>query len=187
LKAEVFKIISVCSFYFKGEHLEFIFNNISSTPVERIEQDELNCLSELGKYSRERDFFEFNERVSSFFWEVVMSEQSRNLELIEECISKFKDMSKNWTPAYCLEIYKRLISEITNPNSQTVSCLRLLKVLIKEHHEKSVNTYFNSSNNGVYPADEQSSLISSDQSPSARFQPMMMSLVNDHNLIDCIL
>lgn len=56
LRLEVFKIISDCSFYFKQKHLDFIFDKIrTETPVDKLEMEEFNCLSELGKFSKDRD------------------------------------------------------------------------------------------------------------------------------------
>jgi hypothetical protein len=53
LKSEVYKIISDCSFYFLDDHLEFIFNQISQdTPVDKLDMEEFNCISELGKYAK---------------------------------------------------------------------------------------------------------------------------------------
>jgi hypothetical protein len=56
LRLEVFKIISDCSFYYKQRHLDFIFDMIRNhTPLEKLDMEEFSCLSELGKYVKDRD------------------------------------------------------------------------------------------------------------------------------------
>lgn len=56
LRAEVYKIISDCSFYFKQKHLDFVFDRIrNDTPIEKLGMEEFTCLSELGKYSKDKE------------------------------------------------------------------------------------------------------------------------------------
>ena len=52
----MFKIISDCSFYYKQQHLDFIFDMIRNhTPAEKLDMEEFSCLSELGKYAKDKD------------------------------------------------------------------------------------------------------------------------------------
>jgi hypothetical protein len=53
---EVYKIISDCSFHFKQKHLDFIYLKIRhDIPTEKLGMEEFACLSELGKYPKDRD------------------------------------------------------------------------------------------------------------------------------------
>ena len=82
--------------------------------MEKLEMEELNCLSELGKYSRQ-SHEGFNERITGFFWDIIMSEDSKNLELIEKCTENFKEMSMKWNNTKRLEIYQNIVDEINSP------------------------------------------------------------------------
>ena len=56
LRLEVYKIIQDCSFYFKQKHLDFIFDKIKNDiPTEKLDMEEFSTLSELGKYSKDKD------------------------------------------------------------------------------------------------------------------------------------
>ncbi len=46
--------------------------------------DDFNCLSELGKYSKDKDLG-FKEKVIKFFWEIIVKSGSKNTELLENC------------------------------------------------------------------------------------------------------
>lgn len=64
-KFEVYKIINECSFHLKQPHIDFFFEQIKQVPAEKLAMEEFQCLSELGKYSRDE---QFKFKVSSFFW-----------------------------------------------------------------------------------------------------------------------
>jgi hypothetical protein len=55
LRLEVYKIISDCSFYFKANHVAFLLDKIKSIPPEKLDLEDLNCLSELGKHPKDRE------------------------------------------------------------------------------------------------------------------------------------
>lgn len=96
LRIEVYKIISDCSFYFKQRHLDFLFERIKNdTPVEKLGMEEFTCLSELGKYAKDKDSG-FQEKVAQFFWELVVSPDTKNAELLENCVQKYRDMVRYW-------------------------------------------------------------------------------------------
>jgi len=96
LKLEVYKIISDCSFYFKQKHLDFLFDKISlEIPPEKLGMEEFTCLSELGKYSKDKDAG-FQEKVAQFFWDLIVSRDTKNLELIDNCVQKYREMVRYW-------------------------------------------------------------------------------------------
>jgi len=97
LRLEIYKIISDCSFYFKQPHLDFIYDQIKNNiPPEKLEMEEFSCLSELGKYAKDKDS-NFQEKVAEFFWGVIVKSGSKNLELVESCIQKYREMVKFWS------------------------------------------------------------------------------------------
>lgn len=108
LKSEVFKIISDCAFYFKQQHLTFIFNKIKNdTPIEKLGMEEFTCLSELGKYSKDREG-SFQEEVAQFFWALVVSPDTKNAELLSNCIQKYRDMVRYWDLSRKQQMMERL-------------------------------------------------------------------------------
>jgi len=83
---EVFKLITDCSYFFNQHHLDFIYDRIQKdVPVERLGMEEFTCLSELGKYAKDRSGG-FQEKVASFFWGLIISPDTRNTELLDNCI-----------------------------------------------------------------------------------------------------
>jgi hypothetical protein len=97
LRLEVYKIISDCAFYFKQKHLDFLFGKIKhEIPPEKLGMEEFACLSELGKYGSKEKGAGFSERVAQFFWDLIVSKETKSLELIENCIQKYRDMVRYW-------------------------------------------------------------------------------------------
>jgi hypothetical protein len=63
-----------------------MFDQISNKiPTEKLEMEEFSCLSELGKFSKDRDTG-FQEKIAQFFWDIIISKESRNLELLDSCV-----------------------------------------------------------------------------------------------------
>ena len=69
--------------------------------------EEFTCLSELGKWSKDKDST-FQERVAEFFWALIVSPDTRNTELIENCVQKYKDMVRYWDLEKKRAMFKRL-------------------------------------------------------------------------------
>jgi hypothetical protein len=65
-------------------------------PREKLDMEEISCLSELGKFSKDRDAC-FHEKVAEFFWDYIVSTGPKNLELLDSCVQKYRDMVKNWS------------------------------------------------------------------------------------------
>jgi len=96
LRLEVYKIIQDCSFYFKQQHLDFIFDKIKNEiPTEKLDMEEFSTLSELAKYSKDKESG-FQERVAGFFWDLIVASGSSNLELIDNCIQRYRDAVRYW-------------------------------------------------------------------------------------------
>ena len=82
--------------FFKQPHIDYIFEQFRQIPAEKMSQEELHSISELGKFSKD---LEFKRRVSKFFWDVICSstdEVGFKEELVANCITKFADMVKYW-------------------------------------------------------------------------------------------
>lgn len=136
LKTEVFKIISDCAFYFKQHHLTFIFNKIKNdTPIEKLGMEEFTCLSELGKYSKDLEG-EFQGQVAQFFWGLVVSPDTKNAELLSNCIQKYRDMVRYWDLGRKQQMMDRLQQCIRDPSTPTLPCLRLLRGLIQDQADR---------------------------------------------------
>jgi hypothetical protein len=60
---------------------------------EKLAMEEFQCLSELGKYSKDE---QFKVEVSNFFWRIICNSDSYKDELVNNCITKFCEMVRNW-------------------------------------------------------------------------------------------
>lgn len=58
--------------------------------------EEFQCLSELGKYSKEADF---KTCITDFFWGIVTNADAYKEDLVKNCIAKFAEMVKYWDMA----------------------------------------------------------------------------------------
>ena len=95
---DIYKIIADCSYNFKQPHLEFIFDQIcTGIPASKLDMEDFNCLSELGKSSRDRDST-FHKNVTKFFWRIATGGEGddpvTDLEVISHCSTKYRDMVK---------------------------------------------------------------------------------------------
>jgi hypothetical protein len=132
LRLEVYKILSDCSVQFKQVHLDFIFDEIKNKiPTEKLDIEEFNCLSELGKYSKDR-VAGFQERIADFFWDIILSKGSKNLQLIESCVQKYREMVKHWTREKKMERFLNLIHSLRDRDIASIPCIKLFKGLISD-------------------------------------------------------
>lgn len=67
------------------------------TARDKLDMEEFNCLSELGKYSKHDGESNFQEKVAQFFWDIILDADTKNLELINSCTQKYRDMVRYWT------------------------------------------------------------------------------------------
>jgi hypothetical protein len=140
LRAEVFKIISDCSFYFKQKHLDYVFDRIrNDTPIEKLGMEEFTCLSELGKYGKDKEAG-FQEKVAQFFWALVVSPDTKNGELLSNCIQKYRDMVRYWDLGRKQEMMHRLHQTIKDPKTPSLPCLKLLRGLIADQSDRPATT-----------------------------------------------
>jgi len=54
---------------------------------------EFECLSELGKYCKDS---QFQNKVSQFFWRIIVDSEQYKEELIDNCTKKFCEMIRFW-------------------------------------------------------------------------------------------
>jgi hypothetical protein len=101
------------------------------TPAEKLDMEEFSCLSELGKYAKDKDSG-FQEKVAQFFWELIVSKDSKNLELVDNCIQKYRDMVRYWILEKKQDMFVGLLKCISDPATPSIPCLKLLKGLIKD-------------------------------------------------------
>jgi len=110
--------------------------------------EEFSCLSELGKYSKGTDS-RFQNNVAEFFWEIIVSSGSKNRELVDNCIKKYRDMIKYWDLARKLDIFSRLLKSIGDPATHSIPCLKLFQGLIQDQDDR---TAYSSSTTSTYPS-----------------------------------
>ena len=101
--------------------------------------EEFNCLSELGKYAKDRDST-FQERVAEFFWNLIVKSGSKNRELIDSCSQKYRDMVRYWALERKKECFVQLTKILALEETPTIPCLKLLKGLIKDQSERTAYT-----------------------------------------------
>jgi hypothetical protein len=139
-KSEVFKIINDCSFHFKQQHQDFIFEKIKNeVPRDKLGMEEFTCLSELGKYPKDKEAG-FQERVVEFFWELIVSKDTKNVELLDNCVQKYRDMVRYWDLKVKVDMFARLHACLQDSTSPSLPCLRLLKGLIQDQSERVTYT-----------------------------------------------
>jgi hypothetical protein len=99
-RLDTYKIISDCSYQFKQNHLEFFFEQMcTGIPVDKLDMDDFNCISELGKFNRDKES-NFMNKVTEFFWKIATAaaghpnEKASSLEVIEHCSKKYREMVK---------------------------------------------------------------------------------------------
>lgn len=94
--------------------------------------DDFNCLSELGKYSKDKDFG-FKDKVTNYFWDIIVKSGSKNTELLDNCSQMYRDMVKYSSIEFKFEILKKLLAAIKDPQIKTtIPSIKLLKGLIKD-------------------------------------------------------
>ena len=140
LRLEVYKILSDCSFYFKQKHLDFLYEKIRhEIPLEKLGMEEFTLLSELGKYSKDKDAG-FQEKVAQFFWDLIVSRDTKNLELVDNCTQKYRDMVRYWGLEKKRGMFTRLQECVRDPSTPSLPCLKLLKGLIQDESERTVQS-----------------------------------------------
>lgn len=146
MRLDIYKIVSDCAFGLKQPHLEFIFDKIcNGIPAAKLDMEDFNCLSELGRCSRDREA-PFHKNVTKFFWRIATGGDHEDpvgsLEVIEHCSTKYREMIKYNTPLekkqeMCIELV-RLIKEGNLTSS--VACIQLLQGIIKDQNDRVTTT-----------------------------------------------
>jgi hypothetical protein len=93
--------------------------------------------------------------VADFFWDVIVTSGSKNVGLLDSCISKYRELVRPWPLERKLEIALKLVESIEKPDVQSIPCLKLFKGLIKDQSERtpySPTSYPHTSGAGTYPA-----------------------------------
>ena len=94
--------------------------------------DDFNCLQELGKYSKDKDNG-FKDKVTKYFWQLIVKSGTKNTELLEHCSQMFRDMVKYQSIENKAEILKDLLTALKDPTiKSTIPSIKLLKGLIKD-------------------------------------------------------
>lgn len=66
----MFKIVNDASFHLEQEQIDFLFDEIMKTPPASLGMEEMQTLSELGKYSKSGST-DFQQKISGFFWKLI--------------------------------------------------------------------------------------------------------------------
>lgn len=93
-KSEIFKILGESHFYLKQNHIEFLFEQITLTPAEKLSLAEFDCLCDLGRNCKDSAF---QDKISNFFWSIIVDSQNCKTEIVDNCITKFSEMIKYWS------------------------------------------------------------------------------------------
>lgn len=101
--------------------------------------EEFTCLSELGRYPKDSEPG-FHEKVAEFFWDLIVSRSTNNLELIDNCIQKYRDTVRQWTLEAKQEIFLRLLTHIKDPKTATLPCLKLFTAVLKDQSARTPYT-----------------------------------------------
>lgn len=132
MRLDIYKIVSDCAYGLKQPHLEFIFDRIcNGIPAAKLDMEDFNCLSELGRCSRDRES-SFHQNVTTFFWRIATggdhADPVGSLEVIEHCSTKYRELIKYNTSLekkqeMCIDLVK-LINEGNLTSS--VACIQLM-------------------------------------------------------------
>jgi hypothetical protein len=122
--------------------------------------EDFNCISELGKFSRDKES-DFMTKVTNFFFIIATAaagkpnEKPSHVEVIDHCSKKYREMIKYNTN---LDRKREIMLELVNLTKtaglkSSVACLSLLYGIIKDQSERYVatsNYTYNSSNTTNY-------------------------------------
>jgi hypothetical protein len=89
-------------------------------------------LSELGKFGKEETF---KENVSHFFWNIICNADQYKDELVNNAITKFCEMVKNWDIKKKHQFFIKMIGNLKEGRS-SIPSLKLFKGLIKDQKDK---------------------------------------------------
>ena len=117
-------------------------------PAEKLEMEEFSCLSELGKFTKDRDA-DFQEKIADFFWDIIVSKGSRNLELLDSCVQKYREMVKHWTLEKKMAMFVKLLESLRDRETPSIPCIKLFKGLISDQNEY---TSYSPQTTGTYPS-----------------------------------
>lgn len=136
-RVEVYKIVNEVAVWLAQDHIDFIFKQIRQIPAEKISTEEFQCLSELGKYSKEPSF---KRAITDFFWEIVCNSDAFKEDLVNSCITKFCEMVKYWDVSIKHEFFLGLAKNLEAGKS-SISTIRLFKTLIKDQKDRITYSY----------------------------------------------
>lgn len=88
-------------------------------------------MSELAKYSKARDPG-FSEKVAEFFWNIIVASGPKNIELVDSCILKYRELVRPWALEKKLEMGLKLTNCLADASVPSIPCLKLFKGLIKD-------------------------------------------------------
>ena len=142
-KFEIYKIVNEIAFYLKQEHINYIFEQIKQISPEKLAMEEFQCLSELGKYAKDDTF---KQNVGNFFWKIICHSDNYKEELVNNCITRFCEMVKNWDLNKKHQYFVQLIGNLANKTS-SIPSIKLFKGLIKDQKDKNYYYNYNSSYN----------------------------------------
>lgn len=154
MRIEAYKIVQACSLSLRQQHLDFVFEQMRHTARDKLDMEEFNCLSELGKYAKHDGESNFQEKVALFFWDIILDADTKNLELINSCTQKYRDMVRYWSLEKKQGLLQRLATAMLAPETPTLPCMKLLKGLIKDQNDRAPYSHHQSSyagNVGTYP------------------------------------
>ena len=145
-KSEVFKIINDAAYLLGQEHIEYLFNEITETPANKLGMEEFDALSGLGRHSKSA---EFTTKTSEFFWRIISDSDLHKAELIENCINKFAEMIKLQSMEQKQPYFDKLVGVLSDNKSSCVPVIRLFKKIVKDQKFRTNYSTYNSTTTGT--------------------------------------
>ena len=140
-KSEVFKIINDAAYLLGQQHIEYLFNEITETPANKLGMEEFDALSGLGRHSKSA---EFTTKTSEFFWRIISDSDLHKAELIENCINKFAEMIKLQSMEQKQPYFDKLVAVLSDNKSSCVPVIRLFKKIVKDQKFRTSYSTYNS-------------------------------------------
>lgn len=110
-KSEVIKIIGETAFYFDAEHVSFLFDQIATTPADKLGMGEFDCLCDLGKMYKAKEG-DFQTKICNFFWSIILDSSKYKTEIVDNAIKKFSEMVKYWSIENKAPFFEKLTNHL---------------------------------------------------------------------------
>lgn len=171
---DIYKIINEVAVWLKQPHIDYLFEQLTQIPPEKVGLEELQVICELGKFTKDEAF---KARTTDYFWKIICDGDRFKDDLVNNCITKFCDMVKSWEMKSKHEFFRGLMINLQD-NRSSIANIRLFKNLIKDQKEKITYTY------GTSPSKSEDSKT---DEPPMTLATSLSNLITEHDLIKILL